>query len=306
MDNLIRSLAKGSVNSALPIRSYLTEFLNKQDVKNYLRSDRRPWRRGYRLYRNKYLADALRDVSILNVFRSSEPLPLGYGFRLDARVVEIPWVLTHLQQRSHSILDAGSSLNFDFVLTAPLMGKKKLTIITLALESQYHWRLGVPYVFDDLRRLCFKDDYFDDVVYISTIEHVGMGNSMYAGSCEAAQRGEPHQFILAIKELKRVLKPGGALYCTSPFGEYEDHGWFQQFDSALADILIEAFDPKEHRETIFRYDPDGWKMGDRASCMHCQFFDVHKSKYFDHSSKIEYPPDYPAGERAVMCLELFK
>jgi hypothetical protein len=33
---------------------------------------------------------------------------------------------------------------------------------------------------------------------------------------------------------------------------------------------------------------------------------VHRSKYFDPESIIEYPPDYPAGERAVACLELFK
>ncbi len=72
------------------------------------------------------------------------------------------------------------------------------------------------------------------------------------------------------------------------------------------DMLIEEFGPSQLNETIFRYDPNGWKLSDRASCARCQYFDVHTSKYFDPNSMIEYPPDYPAGERALACLELFK
>jgi hypothetical protein len=106
--------------------------------------------------------------------------------------------------------------------------------------------------------------------------------------------------------MRRVLKPGGVLYITFPFGKYENHGWFQQFDSPLMDRLIEGFSPTSFNETIFRYDPDGWKLSDRNSCAHLQYFDVHTSKYFDPKSSIEYPPDYPAAERAVACLELFK
>jgi hypothetical protein len=57
---------------------------------------------------------------------------------------------------------------------------------------------------------------------------------------------------------------------------------------------------------VYRYDPDGWKLSDRAACAQCQFFDVTTSKCFDPHSTSEYPTDYAAGERAVMCLELRK
>ncbi len=83
-------------------------------------------------------------------------------------------------------------------------------------------------------------------------------------------------------------------------------GWFQQFDSKLTDTLIEGFNPTKYSETIFKYTPDGWILSERESCKDCQFFDVHINKYFDPRSTIEYPPDYPAGERAVACLELIK
>ena len=85
-----------------------------------------------------------------------------------------------------------------------------------------------------------------------------------------------------------------------------NHGWFQQFDAALVDTLLSAFEPSRHHESIYQYHPDGWQLSNREACKECEFFDVHTSKYSDPNSTIEYPPDYPAGERAVACLELIK
>jgi len=288
------------------IETSAAEMLRWLRFASYLRSDRRPWRTGYSDYKMQYLRKIINNDELLETFRKDSPLPNRYGFRLDARIVEIPWVLSRLAQRTGSLLDAGSSLNREFVLKAPALANKKITIVTLAPEAQCHWQLGVSYMFGDLRDLEFRDGSFNTVACISTIEHVGMDNFMYTRNVDLAQHGGPKEFLLATKELKRVLKPGGVLYVTFPFGQYENHGWFQQFDSQLVDELVEEFNPSHCSETVFRYDPDGWKLSDRASCSHCQFFDVHTSKYFDRNSTIEYPPDYPAGERAVTCLELFK
>lgn len=271
-----------------------------------MRSDRRPWRPGYSDYKYQYLHDVLNNDATLEIFRQGNPLPDRYGFRLDARVVEIPWVLSRLASRNGHLLDAGSSLNHQFVLESPPLAHKKITIVTLAPEAECQWKLGISYVFGDLRDLSFQDSSFDMIACVSTIEHVGMDNTMYLGTTDTTQRGDTKEFLLAIKEIRRVLKPGGVLYITFPFGEYENHGWFQQFDSQLMDKLIKEFGPSHFNETIFRYDPDGWKLSDRVSCAHCQFFDVHTSKYFNPKSTIEYPTDYPAGERAVACLELQK
>jgi len=106
--------------------------------------------------------------------------------------------------------------------------------------------------------------------------------------------------------LKRVLRPGGILCISFPFGRYENHGWFQQFDSELVDVLTESFNPAQHNESIFQYYPDGWQRSTRESCKDCEFFDVHTSKYADPESTIDYPTDYPAGERGLACLELVK
>jgi SAM-dependent methyltransferase len=281
-------------------------FLRRRRLRAYLMSNRQPWRTGYWEYREDYMKHVLSDDSYSTLFQEAKRLPKGYGFRLDARVVEIPWVLARLREKTGKLLDAGSSLNQEFILNAAALSNKKITILTLTPEPRCYWNLGVSYLFGDLRELEFRDSTFDIVVCISTIEHIGMDNTIYGGANAIASDERKTVFLKAVKEMRRMLKPGGPCYVTFPFGKYEDHGWFQQYDSAMTDALIAEFDPGRTEETIFQYKPDGWVVSDRASCRECETFDVHKSKCFDPQSKIEYPPDCPAMERAVACLGLYK
>jgi SAM-dependent methyltransferase len=297
----IASRIKGSVGKTA------WDVVRRRRLASYLKSDRRPWRVGYHEYKEQSLSEAVKNDSVLDVFAQNHSLPQGYGYRLDARIIEIPWVLSRVRKyEGGRFLDAGSALNYDFVLSAPALKDKQTTIVTLAPEGQAFWQLGVSYVFGDLRNLDFRDERFDCIACVSTIEHIGMDNTMYAEDLAIAQRSDPSEFVLAVKELKRVLKKDGSLFISFPFGRYENHGWFQQFDSELVDTLISAFAPARHHEAIFQYHPDGWQLSNREACKDCEFFDVHTSKYSDPTSTIEYPPDYPAGERAVACLELVK
>jgi SAM-dependent methyltransferase len=280
--------------------------VRRKRLASYLKSDRRPWREGYEEYKDDYLRRVINDPSILEIFRETKELPTGYGLKLDARVIEIPWVIARLDERPGQFLDAGSALNHDYVLQRLISAKQRVTITTLAPEGDAYWRLGISYVFGDLRNLDFRDNRFDTIACISTIEHVGMDNTMYAGEAEIGRRSDPREFLLGVAELKRVLKPGGVLFVTVPFGRYENHGWFQQFDAEVMDQLIENFGPRRMQEVIFKYEADGWKLSNRAACADAEYFDVHTSKYFDASSSIEYPADYPAAERALACVELQK
>ncbi len=273
---------------------------------SYLRSDRRPWRFGFLEYERLYWQQKLADPPTLACLREAQPLPPAYGYRLGPRAIEIPWVVAHLPEGPARLLDAGSALNFEAILRAPQLANKRTTILTLGPEPTCFWHLGVSYVFEDLRALYFKDDTFDLITSISTLEHVGMDNSRYAGQIASAQRHDPGDLFVAVRELKRVLKPGGAFYVTLPFGKYEDHGWLQQFDARLLDQLIETFAPARAVETIYHYAPAGWELSNRAACADCEYFDARVTKYFDRAHGIEYPPDYPAAERALACLELTK
>ena len=286
------------------LRDLALERIRRRRLAVYLKSNRRPWSTGYWEFRMQSLQEAIQDESLLTRFRKARPLPAGYGHRLDARIIEIPWVLSRIPANAERFLDAGSALNHDFVLRSPALAQRKITIVTLAPEGQAFWNFGVSYLFGDLRELDCRDELFDCVACISTIEHIGMDNSMYAGDADIAVRGDPSEFLLAVRELKRVLKPGGTLFITFPFGRYENHGWFQQFDSALLDRLVSEFSPAEANENIFKYESDGWQLSERALCSECEFFDVHEHTASGLANG--YPADYAAGERAVACLELRK
>ncbi len=272
----------------------------------YRLSDIRPWRFGYSAFKADYLKSVLNDESRMNIFRQGQRLSQGYGHRLDARVVEIPWVLSHLPSPAGRLLDSGSSLNHSVVLTSSPLKNWTKTVLTLAPEEFAFWDLGISYVYGDLRDLDFKDNWFDAVVCISTIEHVGMDNSLYGDNRPASDSGNRYAFKTAVQEMRRVLKPGGKLLITFPFGRYEDHGWFQQFDADMADELIKTFNPSQRAEQVFYYHPQGWQNSDRPQAALAEFFDVRTSKYFDPRSTADFPPDFRAGEQAVMCLCLQK
>jgi SAM-dependent methyltransferase len=261
---------------------------------------RKPWSLGYQPSRNRYLARSLRDLELLELFRQGRALPNGYGLGMDARLVEIPWALSRLPAGATRVLDAGSSLNSESVLAAPALQQQKLWILTLAPEGDCFWRRGISYLFDDLRNLPFRDHHVDVVVCISTIEHVGKDNTRYAPATPSTSVSAPQARLLAITELRRVVRPGGVVLVTFPYGKAEDHGWFEQLDATQADKLIAAFAPAELRETVFRYLPTGWVVSNREDSRDAEFFDVHAAE--DGCVAV----DGRAGEGAVMCLELWR
>ena len=77
--------------------TFAREQVQRRRLASYLKSDRRPWRTGYHEYKVQYLSNVISNDGMLQTFREDNPLPDGYGFRLDARVVEIPWVLARLE-----------------------------------------------------------------------------------------------------------------------------------------------------------------------------------------------------------------
>jgi hypothetical protein len=95
-----------------------------------------------------------------------------------------------------------------------------------------------------------------------------------------------------------MLKKGGVLYLSFPFGRYKNHGWFQIFDESMVDKLVETFQPSDIKEFHFKYEPDGWRESSRKESCGATYFDIHAQKKYD--------PDFAAASRAIACLELTK
>ena len=224
------------------------------------------------------------------LFATRSALPNGLGAGFDERIVEYPWLFSRgLRGR---VLDAGSVLNHRHLLVRLVPAVKGVTIVTLAPEAAAFTSLGVSYVYEDLRTLPFRDGWFDEVVCLSTLEHVGMDNSVYGVRDPRSEN--PHEAAaLALHELLRVVRDGGRIHLSLPYGRREDHGWFRQFDREDVRGLIAASGAVAVDEVVFEHTLRGWRRA-RASR-------VSDRRYHDGA---ERAADGAVAARAVICLTL--
>lgn len=268
---------------------------------------RKPFSKGYGTFKFRYIKNMLDNQEIVKKFKNFESLPKKYGFALDERVVEYPWVLLKISElKAGNLLDAGSSLNFQEILDYKNLENKKITILNLNPEPDCFLQKGVSYIFGDIRSTPFKEGYFDCITCISTLEHIGMDNNvLYIKDAKYKEEGV-FDFEKAVLELKRVLKNEGKILITVPFGRYKNFGWFQQFDSKMVARVVEVFQPKNYQIFYYKYTKGGWNISDEKSCKDCEYFDVRATKYFDKKSSSGFDEDFAAASRAVACLELIK
>jgi SAM-dependent methyltransferase len=249
-----------------------------------------PWSGEYVDRHRKLVTAALDDDGFLDAAGRGEALPSGYGVGFDERVVEFPWLFAQgLRGRA---LDAGSALNHEHILEHALRRVDDLHVVTLAPEPLAFHERGISYLFADLRDLPYRNGYFDTVVCLSTLEHVGMDNALYGVVQERAD--DPVlELSRAVGELVRVTAPGGRILVTVPYGRREDHGRLRQFDLADVEALLAALG-REPSITVFAYDGDGWQVSDldRAA----------DKRYRDFLTDPSPVPDHAAAARAVVCV----
>jgi len=272
----------------------LRKLKTKIKIAYYKSAGRIPWSRGYSEYKWNYISSVIHSHEIMDLFKKSSSLPSGYGQRLDERVVEYPWILSQIPQESCRLLDAGSILNHPHIISHPDLRNKKITITTLAPEHYCYYKFGISYLYEDLRNLPLRDNFYDMVICISTLEHVGMDNTRFVASPDYFEK-KHEDFKLAIREMQRVLKHGGIMLVTVPYGQYESFGWFQVFDSNLVMQTIETFNPNAVFKIFYIYTSKGWNISDENTCS--------TQRYFD---KKTWTPDFAAAARAVCCLKLTK
>jgi SAM-dependent methyltransferase len=252
-----------------------------------------PWTEEYIDHHRALIDRVLGDPATLELFEGDRALPAGYGIGLDERVIEYPW-LSAARPRGRA-LDAGSTLNHAYILDRFLPRLDSLTIVTLSPEPYSFPEKGAEYVYADLRALPFPDDHFDVVISLSTLEHIGMDNSIYAagaGRAEdpSAERGR------AVRELRRVLRAEGRTLVSLPYGRAEDHGWFRQFARHDVERLVDAFEPAEHEIAVWLYTGAGWRRSDLDEASSASYRNYHANP-----APVE---DLAAGARAVACISM--
>jgi SAM-dependent methyltransferase len=263
---------------------------------------------GYQDAKFKFINATLADLTTMLIFKSGSKLPQGFGVSFDERCVEYAWTFSHLEPEvSESVLDAGSALNHASIVEEPVLRNKALHILTLAPEGNCFWSRGISYIYADLRSIPVRDAFYDTVICISTLEHVGCDNSKITGK-EAHRAQGPDDYLTAIREMRRVLRPGGTLFLTVPFGVRRHFGTFRQFDEPLLSTVIEAFGPHCLVQNFYKYSADGWNTATASDCSACEYVDwvatVWQGRPWPELKPIE--PDGAAAARAVACLLLVK
>lgn len=267
-----------------------------------------PWSVGYTLYRQKQIEKAISDETVMDTFRNSMQLPMLYGVGIDERCIEYPMLIANISQNAQNLLDAGSILNHEYILKHPLFNNKKIHIITLSPEKNCYWEKGISYLYGDLRDIPIRDNYYDEVICISVLEHIGCDNQMFANKGKYND-DSPMDFIAAIKEMSRVLKHGGSLLLTVPFGKYRHFGIFQQFDYERLSLAIEAFGTAARIvQTFYKYKNNGWQLSNADECAECEYVGWLADAWRNSTwpDVIPKEPDNATAARAVACVRITK
>ena len=277
-------------------------------VRRYERGQEDPWSPAYYAYRHRRIAEYVADPALVSRIAFGGSLDSGHGRALDERSVELPWALGRLGSlpQGARVLDAGSALNHSFVLDAPVFSRLDLNIATLRPERDCFWRRGISYLFADLRALPIVDAHYDAIVSISTLEHVGFDNALF-GAATQPTIADSEAHSEAIRELARVLRPGGELLFSVPFGRYERHPTFQQFDQPALARAIVAFGPSTTRQVdFFRYTASGWIRSDAAACADAEYVPWIMQTLSDREPRFPKQGDGAVAARAVACVTLSK
>ena len=212
--------------------------------------------RGYESFKNYFIKKKLKKKKIT------------LSKYIDERIVEIPWVIKELKKIKGNMLDAGSTLNKYYIIKE-IKHFKKIFFTTLFPEKKYFNNLNISYTYEDLCDLSFKDNYFDVVTCISTLEHIGFDNKIYNyGNFKHSRKkiGKETKLHQALKNMKRVLKRNGTMLISVPFGKFFFFNNMRQFDSSGIKKLIKILKPKKYTMKFFKYYNNNWHETLEKNC----------------------------------------
>jgi O-antigen chain-terminating methyltransferase len=202
-----------------------------------------------------------------------------YGLDDSERCIEIPWVLSRFQGEPR-VLDVGHANSEPRYLQARDALKIPFLVgLDLAAAPQS----SIAGVAGDALALPFRPGSFDLIFVISVIEHIGRDNSIYGVREQPTQEfGD----LEAVAGLASLLRPGGRLLITVPFGRQEEHGWFVQYDLRRIQALVELSGCEPTLAEYYAYGTNAWTGPVDPAAL----------------SQVEYRTGFAAG--AVACLEL--
>lgn len=161
------------------------------------------------------------------------------------RTVEEPWAVS-LVRPGERVLDVGSATS-RYLRQLP-EGCRVYAIDLRPTRPQP----GLAVLRGDLTRAPLQAASFDVITCISTIEHIGL---------DVYDQG-PDQFgdEVAMRHMRRLLRPGGRLLLSAPYGRRNVNAWLRVYDEPAFRRLIVGYRPlslQYYRREGDRYLPCG-------------------------------------------------
>jgi SAM-dependent methyltransferase len=192
-------------------------------------------------------------------FPKSVNLPRHYGEKMTERVVEI--LIARLTYRfGRRVLDVGhaNAMNVHLRMLKSLPGPVDVTGIDITAANNTVRSIYTHSVVENITKTSFPEKSFDLIWCISALEHFGMDNSIYTDQFTLDKQMD----LKALEEMLRILREGGTIYISVPYGKFEDHGWLKNYDRNRWQKLLDGARATTHiDELYFRYsDQQGWSV----------------------------------------------
>ncbi len=216
----------------------------------------------YKVIKNNYLAEINKKFPFIRKILDRLPLRIRQRifkdeYEVTERIFEIGFLFMNIYDlpQGSKILDVGSCESFIALMLACLGFK------TYAVDIREYpfYHPNLTFIKSDICKTSFKDEYFDAVVAISTIEHIGLG---WYGDNENGSD------LKAVFEIRRILKSKGKFILTLPYGISQTAKFFRIYDKHSVEKLIEGFDVISVKY-FKNVDDKYWYLSDKDTVSKC-------------------------------------
>jgi hypothetical protein len=180
------------------------------------------------------------------------------------RTVEVPWMLNRIKGKSCLDIGSAESCYVDELLDKNIL---KLLLNDVREFSTHKSDSRVECIVSDIRR---KDPEelgkFDNVLCISTLEHIGL--TAYGQTRETSLKDSAYYpQRKAFGHMMKFLEQDGQAILTVPYGKFEDSGWVIVYDKGMIRELTAPFEVVEEVYfTLVSRENDTWKEVKESQC----------------------------------------
>ena len=179
--------------------------------------------------------------------------------RLHSRCIEYPFAASNLGD-AKIILDVGSAKGNKLWMS--WLDSLNIDVYATDYDELSYPVKNIKFRKSDIRKLDFQANTFDKIIAVSVIEHIGLDNPQVLN--KEKPKTEDAGDVKAFKELLRILKGGGEIIMTFPFGirdelilgdearNYTENS-IKKFSSLAKPVLLEYYEYQHSRyNKLFR------------------------------------------------------